>query len=261
MSREGNIETNEVEMLLSKSAFVAAFVAVVVALPGVAQAMGISPVQLELQSAGSTSRSMLTVDNKSGAPLPVEITIKRMTQDENGTRKYHPDGANEFLILPPQAMIPPGGSQVFRVQWVGEPQLDQSKSYMFFANQVPVKLPTNTSGVQMVTSMGAMINVAPPQSQGDLKLVSTGIEIDKKSGKRHPTLTVENPTKTHALLPKAAIKLQAGGWQESYAPDSLLSQIGIGLVPPGQRRKFVLPAVLPQGVTSVQASLQYGVKR
>jgi fimbrial chaperone protein len=248
-------------MLLQKSALISACFAAVLSVPGLGWAMGVSPVQLELQSAGTTSRSTLTVDNKGGVALPVEITIKRMTQDENGVRKYHADGASEFLILPPQAMIAPGGSQVFRVQWVGEPQIAESKSYMFFANQVPVKLPTNTSGVQMVTSMGAMINVAPPQSQADLKVVSTGVEVDKKSGKRHPTLTVENPTKTHALLPKAAIKLQAAGWQESYAPDALLSQVGIGLVPPGQRRKFVLPAVLPQGVTGVQASLEYGAKK
>jgi fimbrial chaperone protein len=224
-------------------------------------AMGVSPIQLEMQSAGSTSRSTLTVDNNSGAPLPVEITVKRMTQDENGERKYHDDAQGEFLILPPQAMIAPGGAQVFRIQWVGEPQLAKSKSFMLFANQVPVKLPANANGVQMVSSMGAMINVAPPQSMGDLKVVATGIEADKKSGKRHPTLTVENPTKTHALLPKAAIKLQAGSWQQSYAPDALAGQIGIGLVPPGQRRKFVLPAVLPQGVTSVQASLEYSPKR
>ncbi len=240
---------------------VAATFTVAISAPLAASAMGVSPIQLEMQSAGSTSRGTITIDNNSGAPLPVEITVKRMTQDENGVRKYHPDGQNEFLILPPQAMIAPGGAQVFRIQWVGEPQLGQSKSFMLFANQVPVKLPANTSGVQMISSMGAMINVAPPQSMGDLKVVATGIEVDKKSGQRRPTLTVENPTKTHALLPKAAIKLQAGNWQESYPPDALSSRIGIGLVPPGQRRKFVLPAVLPQGVTNVQASLEYGVKR
>jgi fimbrial chaperone protein len=248
-------------MLLQKSALVSACFAAALLVPGLAWAMGVSPIQLELQSAGTTSRGTLTVDNKSGAALPVEIAVKRMTQDENGNRKYHDDAQSEFLILPPQAMIPPGGSQVFRVQWVGEPMLAQSKSFMLFANQVPVKLPTNTSGVQMVSSMGAMINVAPPQSQADLKVISTGVEVDKKSGKRHPTIVVENPTKTHALLPRAAIKLQAGTWQESYPPDALLSQIGIGLVPPGQRRKFVLPAIVPQGVSSVQASVEYGARR
>jgi fimbrial chaperone protein len=238
-----------------------AAVALALSAPLAASAMGVSPVQLEMQSAGGVSRGTLTVDNNSAAPLPIEITIRRMTQDENGVRKYHADGQNEFLILPPQAMIAPGGAQVFRIQWVGEPQLVQSKSFMLFANQVPVKLPASASGVQMISSMGAMINVAPPQSMADLRVVATGIEADKKSGKRHPTLTVENPTKTHALLPKAAIKLQAGNWQESYAPQALAGQVGIGLVPPGQRRKFVLPAVLPQGVTSVQASLEYGAKK
>jgi fimbrial chaperone protein len=243
-------------------AHIAAFMlAACVSAPRFGHAMGVSPVQLEMQSAGGTSRGTLTVDNNSPSPLPVEILIKRMTQDENGIRKYHADGHNEFLVLPPQAMVPPGGTQVFRIQWVGEPQLAQSKSFMLFANQVPVKLPASTSGVQMISSMGAMINVAPAQTVGDLKVVATSVEFDKKSGKRQPTLTVENPTKTHALFPKAAIKLQSGNWQQSYPPDALASQIGIGLVPPGQRRKFVLPVTVPQGVTSLQASVEYAPKR
>ncbi len=248
-------------MRLQTSALLSACFAAALSMPGLAWAMGVSPVQLELKSVGTTSRSTLTVDNKSAAALPVEIVIKRMTQDENGVRKYHADGHNEFLVIPPQAMIPPGGSQVFRVQWVGEPALAESKSFMLFANQVPVKLPANSSGVQMISSMGAMINVAPPQSTADLKVVTTGVELDKKTGKKHPTVTVENPTKTHALLPKATLKLQSGGWQQTYPPDALNSQIGIGLVPPGQRRKFVLPVVLPQNVASVQASIEYGIKR
>jgi fimbrial chaperone protein len=222
-----------------------------------ARAMGVSPVQIEMQSAGGTSRGTITVSNPSGAPLPVDIAIKRMTQDENGIRKYHNDAQNEFLILPPQAMIPPGGSQVFRLQWVGEPILAQSKSYMLFANQVPVKLPADKSGVQLVSSMGAMVNVAPPKSTADLRVVTSTIEVDKKTGKRHPAVVVENPTKTHALLPKATVRLQSGSWQETLGADTLAGQIGIGLVPPGQRRKFVLPVTVPANVSTVQASIEY----
>jgi len=249
-------------MTASRSKFAAAIFFAVSALTSIsADAMGVSPVQVELQSAGGQSRGTLTVSNTGGAPLPVDITIKRMTQDENGIRKYHDDAQAEFLILPPQAMVPPGGSQVFRIQWVGEPILDHSKSYMLFANQVPVKMTADKSGVQMISSMGAMINVAPPKGAADLKVVASGIEVDKKTGKRHPTVTVENPTKVHALLPKATLKLQAGNWTEQFEPNQLLGRVGIGLVPPGQRRKFVLPVDLPQGVPSVVASIEYQPKR
>ncbi len=238
-----------------------ASMAAVMAGPGSARAMSISPVQLEMQSTGGGSRGTLTVTNTSNAPLPVDVAIKRLTQDENGTRKYHDDAQNDFLVLPPQAMIPPGGSQVFRVQWVGEPLLAESRSFMLFANQVAVKMPGNVSGVQMISSMGAMINIAPPKSAADLTVVSAGVDIDKKTGKRQATVTVENPTKTHALLPKATLHLQAGSWQETLGPDVIGAKIGIGLVPPGQRRRFVLPVAVPQNVSSVQASIEYGVKR
>ena len=249
-------------MPTSRSTFAAAaFFAATLLTAANTCAMGISPVQVELQSAGGQSRGTLTVSNASAAPLPVDVTIKRMTQDENGIRKYHDDAQNDFLILPPQAMIPPGGSQVFRVQWVGEPQLPQSKTFMLFANQVAVKLPSNVSGVNMVSSMGAMINVAPPKASADLRVVSTGVETDKKTGKRHPTVTVENPTNVHALLPKATLRLQSGSWEVKYPPEALTSTIGIGLVPAFQRRKFVLPTTVPQSVSSIQASVEYQAKR
>jgi fimbrial chaperone protein len=253
-------------MSATKSALIATVISAILSgasllTPARVAAMGVSPIQVEMQSAGGQSRGTVTVMNSGNAPLPVDVAIKRMTQDENGVRKFFDDAQNDFLILPPQAMIPPGGSQVFRIQWVGEPMLEQSKSFMFFANEIPVKMPNNASGVQMVSSMGAMVNVAPPKGQPDLRVVTAGVEVDKKSGKRQATVVVENPTKTHALLPKSVLRLQAGNWTETLEPGELASKIGIGLVPPGQRRKFVLPVNVPQGVTSLQASIEYGIRR
>ena len=48
-----------------------------------------------------------------------------------------------FLVVPPQALMPPGATQNFRIQWVGEPQLCESQSYM-----LPVELPANVTQVQ-----------------------------------------------------------------------------------------------------------------
>jgi P pilus assembly chaperone PapD len=227
---------------------------------GPASAISVTPIQVEMTSTGGAGRSQVTVTNDSNEPLPVEVAIQRLALDEKGDRSLSKAG-DEFLVFPPQAMIAPGSSQVFRLQWVGEPAISQSESYLLSVNQVPVKMPAGKSAVQIVMSFGVMINVAPPQGSPNLNLVTTGVESDKKSGKRYPTITVENPTAVHALLPQSTIALSGGNWSQTLSSIELSEKVGIGLVQPGKKRRFVLPIELPPEVTSVQASLDFKPKR
>lgn len=233
--------------------------AVFLLVPDLASAMSVTPIHVEMTSAGSGGRAQVTVANDSSAPLPVEAVIQKLSLGEDGSQQLS-KGGDDFLVFPPQAMIPPGGSQVFRVQWVGEPVIDTSQSFMLSMNQIPVKLPEGQTSVQVVMSFGVVINVAPPQGKPALKLVGVGV-AKSKGGKRHPTITVENPTKIHALLPQSTIQVAGGGWSHQFTPLELREKIGIGLVQPGRKRRFVLPVDLPAGVTSVQASLDFKPER
>jgi P pilus assembly chaperone PapD len=225
--------------------------------PTSSYAMRVTPIQLEMTSAGTASRGAVTVTNNSSEPLPLEVSVQHMTQDEDGNRKLSAGGESEFLLLPPQALIPPGATQVFRVQWLGEPLLAESQSFILYITQVPVKLPAGkNAAVQVVVSMGCMINVAPPQSIPDLKIAAVGIETDNK-GKRRPFVTVQNPTRVHALLPQSRLRLSGGGWSKELTASDLSEKVGIGLVQPGKRRKFVLPVDVPDRVTSIQALIEF----
>jgi P pilus assembly chaperone PapD len=224
-----------------------------------AAATSVSPIQLEMTSAGPASRTQVTISNTSQAPLAVDTSIKRMEVGETGEQSLLSAG-DEFLVFPPQAMVPPGGTQVFRVQWVGEPRIEASQSFLLSLSQIPVKMPKGQAAVQVVMSFGVLINVAPPQGVPDLKLVGTGVAV-QKPGKHHPTITVENATPVHALLQQATVKLSSGSWSQTLSPAEIGQKIGSGLVQPGKRRKFTLPVDLPPGVTKVEASIDYKPKR
>jgi P pilus assembly chaperone PapD len=224
-----------------------------------AAATSVSPIQLEMTSAGPASRTQVTITNTSQAPLAVDTSIKRMEVGETGEQSLLRAG-DEFLVFPPQAMVPPGGTQVFRVQWVGEPRIEASQSFLLSLSQIPVKMPKGQAAVQVVMSFGVLINVAPPQGVPDLKLVGTGVAVEKP-GKHHPTITVENATPVHALLQQATVKLSSGSWSQTLSPAEIGQKIGSGLVQPGKRRKFTLPVDLPPGVTKVEASIDYKPKR
>ncbi len=223
-----------------------------------ANAMSVTPIHVEMKSVGGPSRSQVTVLNTGKAPMPVETMLERLQLDEEGKRKTSKAG-EEFLVFPPQAIIPPGGTQVFRLQWVGEPNLAQSQSYIFNISQVPVQFPKGQSKVQVVMGFGVIINVGPNGVDPALKIVGSGIMNDK--GKRRAFITVENPTKTHALLPEGRLNIAGQGWSQSLTHAEIREKIGIGLVQPGKRRKFVMPFDVPAGVANVQASLDYKPKR
>src|SRR5690606_8939095 len=117
-----------------------ALMTVIVSATTGAAAMTVSPLHVEMTSAGKSSRTQVTVTNTCSKALPVEASLQSFDIDASGMRQTKPAG-DQFLVFPPQAMIPPGKTQVFRVQWVGEPLLKASESYLLSIAQIPVKLP------------------------------------------------------------------------------------------------------------------------
>lgn len=218
-------------------------------------AMTVTPTQIEMTSAGRGSRGAIAVVNNSAAPLAVELVAKRATLDEAGVPSAKVT-SDELLIMPPQAMIPAGATQNFRIQWLGEPLIEASETFLVYVNQIPVKMPKKNSAVQVVFSMGVMINVAPPRGHAELQVVRTDI-VTNSHGGRHPALTVFNPSNVHALFPQSTVRIANSGWSETLTSGQLAQSIGIGLVQPGHRRRFILPIALPPNVKSVTASVQF----
>jgi len=212
-----------------------------------------------MASAGPSSRAQVKVSNSSQAPLALETTLQQMDLDENGRQTLSKAGS-EFLIFPPQAMVVPGATQVFRVEWVGEPELPQSQSYLLSLSQIPLKNPKTQSTVQVIMSMGVLINVAPPKGTPQIRVIDAGIGT-ATGGKRQPTVTVENPTHVHALLRDATIRVSQGSWSKTLSPADFNQLVGVGLVQPGKRRRFMLPIDLPASVKAVQAEVDYRPKQ
>ena len=205
-----------------------------------AHSMGFQPMDMELTSAGSGARTQFYVSNDSAAAVAVEITVDALSYTEDGKQVTKEISGNDLLILPVTASIPPGASQTFRVQWVGDPELKASQSFMVHANQLPVRDTSGKSRIQVVQGFGAILNVAPANGAADLKLLKATPAKGPKGG---PALSilVENPTNTHALIANTA--LHAGG--QTINADTMRSTVGIGVVAPGKKRRFLVPLAEP----------------
>lgn len=220
-----------------------------------AHATSVSPVNVEMTTTGPHARAQIVMTNTAETALAVEPGIETTSIDEHG-RVTHGVAGDDFLILPSQALIAPGASQVFRVQWVGEPDLAESKSYLITMNELPVRGLASRTALGVTVSFGVAVNVAAAGVMPALNVVLSGVKKDR-DGHMRPFVVVENPTGAHALLKDAAITLVASDWSTRIAPGSFEQALGTGLVQPHHRREFVLPVNVPSASKALTATIDY----
>jgi len=213
-----------------------------------ARAMSVSPILTDMAPAGRDSRSTVTVVNTGTTTLPVEIVVNRLELGENGELGLSPDDA-DFLIFPPQAMIAPGASQVFRLQWAGDPDIAESRSYALLVNQIPVDSQASGTVLELVYSVVVYVNVSPLQGTSEVRLLRVG-PVTAEHGERRLELVVENRGNRHHYLSHDRIPLTTPeGWSREFRASEFASSVGIGLVQPGRTRRFILPIEPPAGTT------------
>jgi fimbrial chaperone protein len=219
-----------------------------------AHAVNVQPLAVEMVAIGSKSRATLQVVNDSAKPMPIEIAVKKADIGVDGKLTETPAG-EEFLVFPPQAVIPPGSTQNFRVQWVGAPDIKKSQGYMLYVNQIPVKMKAGDSGVQIVLDFGVILNVAPAGSQSALKVVSAEATNDGK--KQGAWITVENPSEMYSYFSDAKLTLESGSWRKVLGPSQLKELIGYAVIQPGKTRRILVPMEVPAGAGKLNAVIEY----
>lgn len=237
-------------------AVLAACAAIVAPAPR-ATAMTVQPVVVDLQVAGSHMSSVVTVENTFTNPLPVEMRIEELSFDENGAHGTGKD-PGDLLVFPPQALIQPGQTQTFRIQYVGDPALARSKHYYVTVAQLPVKLPEGQSAIQILYNFQVLVSVAPQGAKPALRIVSAEVGKNDK-GQPVPIVTVSNGANAHGYLSQGRLRIiekDASGkevFRRTIPGPEIQQTIGFGLVTAGQTRRVVVPVVLPAEGGTVEA--------
>lgn len=226
--------------------------------------MGVTPIVINLENAGRRSGGSLTVSNTEKRPLPVELVVSQLELLPDGKTNSTP-APDQFLVFPPQAVVPPGESQVFRVQYIGDPDMKQSAAYSISVDEIPVKLePTQPAGggttaqIQVVYSISSLVVVAPVGAKHALSMGPARIAVDDK-GVARAAFTLRNDGDRHAYLSDGKLTLtmkdESGKqvWQKSLDALEVRTIIGIGYVPPHGTREFTLPEPLPSATGTIEA--------
>ncbi len=241
----------------------AAFLAVLFLGTAVAYAaMTVQPVILDLQMAGRQMGGQIRVENTGTTPLPVEI---RLVEAEllPDTVKASDRMTDDLVAIPAQAIIPPGATQAFRIQFVGDPETNRSKHYYAEVSQLPIDVPGGQSTIQVLYNFQAMVNVSSiVASDPKLSIESAEIARGADDSPARIRFTVHNAGQNYGYISSGSLTLI----QRDVAGKELLRRnlnssdvqqmIGFGLVGPETSRTFIAPIDLesPEGSVEVLMS-------
>lgn len=210
-----------------------------------ALATTVSPVMVDLQTAGRGVVANISVTNTGAGPLPVEITVTALDPTPTGFQPGN-GSADDLLVAPPTALIPAGQTQTFRVQWIGDPELATSKHYYVSVNQLPVKLPEGQSAVQIVYNFQVLVSVSSPNKKPELAIKS--VAAAKGEGDK-PAIAVQvaNDGEAHGYISQHRLKISetnAAGteiFSKMISGAEFQQMVGYGLVATGQTRTVTVP--------------------
>ena len=223
-----------------------------------ARATTASPMVLDLQTSGRNVVANISVNNSGDKPLTMEAVVIALDATATGLAPGKAS-TDDLLVSPPTALIAPGKTQSFRVQWLGDPAPAVSHHYYVSLNQLPVKLAEGQSAVQVVYNFQVLVSVGATRGKPALSILSAAI-VDNK-GKPAPSITVGNAGSTYGYMSQHRLKLvetDAAGkevFSRIISGNDFQQLVGYGLVATGQSRTMTLPIDLPSRTGKLTATL------
>jgi fimbrial chaperone protein len=242
-------------MKLPGYAAIAVMIAALVAT--VVHAMTVTPVIVDLTTSGSRMSQVVTIENKYAQPITLEILTQETEYTDEGVKGTGKQ-TDDLLVFPPQTQIAPGGTQAIRIQYVGDPDLKQSKHYFVTVAQLPVKMPEGQSGVQLLYNFQIVTGVAVAGRKPAISVASAE-SYQGADDKPRVLLVLRNDADTYGYLSNGSLRItqkNAAGqeiYKKTMTPDEISQEIGFGLIGAGQTRRLKTALVLPETGGSIEA--------
>lgn len=199
----------------------------------------LEPIRTELKLPADIGGQTLVVKNPREVDLPVVFEIFERTIDEDGSEETTP-ADDDFVIFPPQAVVPAGKAQAVRIQWVGG-ALSQSRSFFLFARELPLNLNGNkTSGIRTVLRMGASVHVTNRGFSSNPELIHYRPEGDGV------VVSIANSGNEYIYIDRLRMKIG----NKEIAGFDLANAAGRTLILPGAVRTFKVGGV--QGIPELK---------
>lgn len=242
---------------LKLPAVLAAALVLALSLPGSAFAFSVRPVVVDMTPSGRGSVTTVVIENAFDRPITVEISAAPLIFGE-ATASPDETETDDFVVFPPQAIIEPGRSQSVRIQYVGDPDLSESKHYFVTVAQVPVQLEEGQTAIQILYNFRVLTNVGVIGASPDIKVVGAQPAIDDQ-GRFRPSIQFRNDGPTYGYLVDGRMTIRQTSpsgeviFDRSIRRQEMEQMLGVGLVGPNKTRTVMIPVDLPSAEGTIVA--------
>lgn len=218
-----------------------------------AVAMVVQPMVIDLVPGTRQGAALVTVQNTFNHPLTVEVLVNEADMTETGLRSTN-RAANEILTFPPQAFIPPGQTQTFRVQWVGDVVPTTSRHFFVTIAQLPVQFPEGESAIQLLYNFDIAVNVAVPHLDPQISVATSEVWTNPQDARVRPRITFRNASDTYGYVSDGRVRVtytapDGSVTERLFTQGEIRDALGLGLVAAHASRTLVLPMNLAAGGT------------
>ncbi|GAB5454729.1 MAG: hypothetical protein Hens2KO_09580 [Henriciella sp.] len=213
---------------------------------------------VELEPVGRSSVARVELTNDADRDIPYEVRMMIGNISEEGKLSLTP-ADEDFLVFPAQSIVEANSQQVFRIQYVGEPELAQSEVYYMSIQQIPVDFEGDGSEVQVVVNYNVLVNVVPDGTEPKADIED--IEVTTQDGVPGFKLRVTNTGTRFFLAGMADWQIQATAEDGSevdlkFENDEMTRKIGVGVIGPSKSRIFFVPTEKALAQDSVRVSVE-----
>ncbi len=200
----------------------------------------VSPLVHEMTDRGLGASSKIQIYNPTDSILPLEVEVKRILFDSSGKQSIYLED-NELMVFPPALLIASGATQMLRLQWVGETEIEESRSYFVSLSQAVLPLAGgNTNAVRLMLTFNVLVHIAHEGSISDLEVLST--EIIKTDVGSVLQAKIKNFGPRYTYLSNSGLKLASVAGFSQHIPPGELRDLGKDVfIPPSVTRKVQIP--------------------
>lgn len=198
-----------------------------------ATALQMNPLSLVLKPSGGGAKQSFKVANESNKPIAVQFSVTTRQQVNN--KEIRKPADRNFMIYPPQAIIPAKSTQKVRVEWLGPGKIPREQAYRLIAEQVYVSLDDKEkTGVKMLMTLVGALYVQPNGTKSNVQVRSV-----KRHGNKLAVTLVNNGNR-HQLMKYATLTLRNGNQVISLKGRSLIGLEGNNVLG-GATKRFFIP--------------------
>lgn len=195
-------------------------------------ALQLNPLSVIVKPTGGGSRQTFKVTNESNKPIAVQFSVTTRQQINNKEVRRPAD--RDFMIYPPQTIIPPRTTQKVRIEWLGKKPVAKELAYRLIAKQVYVSLEKQKqTGISMLMTLVGALYVQPNNTKSNLQVRAVQRHGNKLA------VTIANSGTRHQLMNYATLTLRNGAKVINIKGKGLIGIEGNNVLAGATKRFFI----------------------